>query len=133
MNNAKHIAREVQEFLTASNIKNVVSGMRILCPASAHIFSVLIATYANGAEAAGASRAAFSYLEGRVASMYAYMLLDLGASLLTYERPMTLEQVTSLMAIAHASSAPGQSPSSQPTRHTAKVATRASGARTIAA
>ena len=38
-NNAKHIAREVQEFLTASQIKNVVSGMLTLCPASAHILS----------------------------------------------------------------------------------------------
>jgi len=40
-NNAKHIAREVQEFLTASHITNVVAGMLALCPAFAHIFSSL--------------------------------------------------------------------------------------------
>jgi hypothetical protein len=37
-NNAKHIAREVQEFLTASHIANVVAGMFALCRAFAHIF-----------------------------------------------------------------------------------------------
>ena len=31
-NNAKHIAREVQEFLTASHIVNVVSGTLTPCP-----------------------------------------------------------------------------------------------------
>jgi hypothetical protein len=36
-NNAKHIAREVQEFLTASHITNVVAGMFALCRAFAHI------------------------------------------------------------------------------------------------
>ena len=35
-NNAKHIAREVQEFLTASHITNVVAGMFALCRAFAH-------------------------------------------------------------------------------------------------
>jgi len=36
-NNAKHIAREVHEFLTASHITNVVAGMFALCCAFAHI------------------------------------------------------------------------------------------------
>ena len=37
-NNAKHIAREVQEFLTASHITNVVAGMFALCRAISGIF-----------------------------------------------------------------------------------------------
>ena len=36
-NNAKHIAREVHEFLTASHMTNVVAGMFALCCAFAHI------------------------------------------------------------------------------------------------
>jgi hypothetical protein len=38
-NNAKHIRQDVQEFLTASRISNVISGMSALGPAFPHILS----------------------------------------------------------------------------------------------
>jgi hypothetical protein len=127
--NAKHIRPEVQEFLTASHITNVISGMFALGPTFPHISStrnthvcvcVCVCARARARVLAAKAPAKVSQLWVWV---HTFDVRDANGT----------TQGTSRMGIARASFARDQSTSSRPTRLTAKWATRASGARTIAA
>jgi hypothetical protein len=150
--NAKHIRPEVQEFLTASHITNVISGMLAVGPTFPHISSTrntlcrCIVPLCDASAAASAcvcvcvcARARERERERERERVLAAKAPAKVSQLWVWVHTVDVRdangttQGTSRMGIARASFARDQSTSSRPTRLTAKWATRASGARTIAA